>query len=1085
MTNGFLSASTVEMLRKKGISPDCLEKFFNEEGISLNDTNSKKALNFLVDTILKEPDNTLFFDDVYKKGQTANNSDLSYCLHVISCLHAIGIKGNNSQFLRQRFFSILGYNYIDTYRDMREGSKERFAGKKNAEELADYIFENYALVGEYHLNDEEWALLLNEATCIFNSVLDKKSLTAKQATVLTLVMILLSRYEVDGKDDGEDDSFWRSIVRKLGLKECEKNAFNKLTSSLRQIVKCTFVLHNRYGKDKSNKNSNFMSAYTPMKLHALYPKESAFALFTILSDFYKNELDYQFADNDTATYKCLARSISEKQNATSFLTDEEKVKVRSDKLFSGLCALFKDRKNYAALLCERIVKKIDGLLRGNDKMIDPEMNEWDNLLLEWFNARSMNERHEMNRRNVPSERIITRVENVRAAYTLDMESRHVRISLPSIRLGEQAQSSPEYAVYSGDRLIKRGRLSCYGNEVTTVRAFSIDIGELYNDGMRFENGFDVRIRLNFNCRDFSDYDSGTELCKKYLVFNSNGNAMSTTASVRANDTVYIAYPDNHELSVDNAENLFISGTVIRVAEFDYLDNTSILYDNESIMRGAEAKSKFSVHTSVNPASGVWASSNETDYPVFPDEFDVIIEIPEGLTNLHAYQVHHEGHIDSLEVLCNGKTHFTLHCSKAMQSCHISIVEFATGKTEYPLRYIIIKNFSLMLDDTDINETMYFGRTQSCIAKIRYDSAEEEIPLEIDSDNDCAELSLCGVALTVKVPVTHCELDGKYVFSDFKYIWRGDLKYDSVFSVRVPDGYTADIIMDDERELYTTNNRDFQIGAFSPDEPNGSHEAVLKVIPKNGTHYFRAELPLIYYSEAFAPTQQIKPIKLEKLKIYWQPEGLFIGPENTQFTIELSDETGRTLAKVGATTKNEEILCLGLVKDGWIRCRVSITRDDLFSQETVILFDEVTGLGNPDTFMFRNKTIHLEYYRMFDDKAIKIIRKQLDKFTGYVSDIEFDGYSVPPDHPDECPRYTAIIKYYNSRTGDYVPYKFGDGDNGINPIYLWKLDDNTLRICSKGEYDEGFHSCSLIADTSENRISLFDGNPIDDYTYTIL
>lgn len=409
MTNGFLSASTVEMLCKKGISPDCLEKFFNEEGIALNDTNSKKALNFLVKTILKEPDDTIFFDDVYKKGQTANNSDLSYCLRVIGCFHAIGIKGKNSQFLRQRFFSILGYNYIDTYRDMREGSKERFTGKMDAEELADYIFENYALVGEYHLNDEEWALLLNDATCIFNSVLDEKSLTAKQATVLTLVMILLSRYE----DDGEDDSFWRSIVRKLGLKECEENAFNKLTSSLRQIVKCTFVLHNRYGKDKSNKKSNFMSAYTPMKLHALYPKESAFALFTILSDFYKNELDYQFADNDTATYKCLSRSISEKQNATSFLTDEEKVKVRSDKLFSGLCALFKDRRNYAALLCERIIKKIDGLLRGNDKMFDPEMNEWDNLLLEWFNARSMNERHEMNR---ISEDPATHLHNVEIQY---------------------------------------------------------------------------------------------------------------------------------------------------------------------------------------------------------------------------------------------------------------------------------------------------------------------------------------------------------------------------------------------------------------------------------------------------------------------------------------------------------------------------------------------------------------------------------------------------------------------------------------------------------------------------------------------
>lgn len=63
MTNGFLSASTVEMLRKKGISPDCVENFFSEEGIITSDNNQRCAANIVVSSIINIPGNIIFCDD--------------------------------------------------------------------------------------------------------------------------------------------------------------------------------------------------------------------------------------------------------------------------------------------------------------------------------------------------------------------------------------------------------------------------------------------------------------------------------------------------------------------------------------------------------------------------------------------------------------------------------------------------------------------------------------------------------------------------------------------------------------------------------------------------------------------------------------------------------------------------------------------------------------------------------------------------------------------------------------------------------------------------------------------------------------
>ena len=64
---------------------------------------------------------------------------------------------------------------------------------------------------------------------------------------------------------------------------------------------------------------------------------------------------------------------------------DEHLQLRSDTVFSGLQALFRERPGYMAVLSDTIVKKMDALLRGDSNIaFNCERNYWDRLLYEWY-----------------------------------------------------------------------------------------------------------------------------------------------------------------------------------------------------------------------------------------------------------------------------------------------------------------------------------------------------------------------------------------------------------------------------------------------------------------------------------------------------------------------------------------------------------------------------------------------------------------------------------------------------------------------------------------------------------------------------
>ena len=219
--------------------------------------------------------------------------------------------------------------------------------------------------------------------------------------------------------------------------------------------------------------------------------------------------------------------------------------------------------------------------------------------------------------------------------------------------------------------------------------------------------------------------------------------------------------------------------------------------------------------------------------------------------------------------------------------------------------------------------------------------------------------------------------------------------------------------------------------------------------------------------------------MEKGKIIWQPEHLFIGKADTIFTIELYDANKQSLATLSASTQNTEISCPSLVNDGWISCEVSIIEDGLFSSGKKTIFKKTIPLGNKDSFRFTGKTLHLENYRYYDFRSKQVIRRKLNEFTGFLCDITFTGeYTSPQYGMNKYPKYTAVLLFYAMRSGKYIPYKFIKDGEGINPVFVWRLPNDTLMI-SPSDDEEG----SLNIECVGNRISQGDGIPIDDYTYT--
>ena len=1054
MENYGFSPNTLKLLVDNNISPKSVSDFFERNNVDVK----SQAVTELIKTTTSIKRHKIY--------------DIEYNVNLVPKMRGIGIKSQKSHI---EFMCLMNHEFVDTNYDMRIGddlNKDEF---NSAEDLAKYIFDNFPLIGEYEFDSKNGQILrqlLNtRAIEVFNKLLNAVDLTNSEKDVITLEMVLAVRSdevgneETDDTDTNERSSFWEKIFLHFGYSGYDNKEYQYLRSKCVKIVKNTFERHKRYIGINSNV-SNFNIPSTPMKLHALHPKKSVFALFNILLDFYFSELNCKYVENDTKTYVSLSKSLQNKLNDgfnNEFLSEEERNRrLRSDIVMCGFKALFHDRCTYGAMCCEDIIRKTDALLHDDKSLINPKASRWDKLLLEWFESKgaetTLRKRELQSRRE---EKIVTATEKIRIGYTFD-SNRGVMLSMPSgIRLGGKSKSVPEISIsVNGSQIIKRQLESSCG-EITTVRPFDIPLDELAKAGADLSREFNIELNIYFyranedGIVEFDDYCSGDKLKKKYLVFDETGKN-TTIDKFSVNDTVCLAYPSASNLQIDEVENKFKDGKIIPVYSFDLLDNSAIFLDGESVFRGASTRDSFVSYPSVERIDGISVISGDDKHSIFPEPFDVVIQIPESLTNLHTYRVRHEGNDYSLEQLCGGSQSFTLKCTQKIGQ--ISVYEFASEKPWYPLRYAIVDDFEFCLD-----KPLYLYGEDIC--KLRIGAFGEHFEMLADIEDDKIGFEFYGQSFVADIPIVRCELNGKNAFEIKETVWHENISYEDKLTVSVPKGMTAVATINGVPLRSGDNNKSFEIGGFCTKDKIGSLQ--LKV----------DKMTIDLFNIAYSPVFVRNPLKLELGKIIWQPESGFVGPSDSALKLELTPlKSSERKTFRDLTVKDCELDCPELSKNGWIDCCISVADDNVFAgNDFKEIFKERLPLGNKDAFRFDGKMLHLVNYRYYDIIRKQIVVGRLHHFTGYLTNIDFTNvYSTPPniDSDLKFPQYEARIKYYNKNSDRYIEY------GASNPVLAWVGNDNIIYIAPCKGVDEP----SFNINTDNKRIDENDGVPVDNFTY---
>ena len=369
-----------------------------------------------------------------------------------------------SQMTRVQWLASNGFAWKDTgyvepdlcYRDAVKpiGDLDAFA-------IANYVFTRYPLAGEYVPTFAEDQLLYQSAKQTVQKVLKSDTrITARENVVLVLETIeLLKTWSSDVLSEETGNTFWSYVFQQYGFNaENSDAAGDRLYVHFRKAIKDTLTHYKRFFAPQGTHRY-----YTSLLLHAMAPRQSIEALFSILFDFYVKNLDFQYVDEDIS-YKVFTKGMRARWDDK--IKKNEDLHLRSDAVFSGLQALFKERPGYMAVLCDSIVKRMDALLRGEiGDMLTPKEDYWDYLLVEWYHKKSNTERIRVQgeKRQRQAEYVATSAERIFVQYTMSKE--RVGLALPRIRLSRVGDRRPVIRLYQNEALIFEDELSVTGDDL--------------------------------------------------------------------------------------------------------------------------------------------------------------------------------------------------------------------------------------------------------------------------------------------------------------------------------------------------------------------------------------------------------------------------------------------------------------------------------------------------------------------------------------------------------------------------------------------------------------------------------------------
>lgn len=900
------------------------------------------------------------------------------------------------------------------------------------EKLCHLLFTSTPLIGEARLSSEQYQDFSQKGTMLFSKFMNagEQSLSQLEKQILAAAVVFHVQ-EMDDKRviaDETDDHLWDRVLERLGFDQTiygckQQNAYLKLRN---------FIWNNlRVSTDHGKKY------YNTLKMQALAPASSILELYNVIYQFYKKNLECQYEEAENA-FLILAQNIQQK-------TKKERSDVDIDlgsgvwALKSSLKVLFQYQPEYMAAVCDAVTQKMDLLLRGDDPNFC-DCNRWDILLKQWFQTKTFAEQEKMRqvRAKRIRQRIITKKESIHPEYLLS--NAEIILRLPNIRLPEITRPPVAY-LYQKNRLVAECKMSVYGDSMCyTTQEFSFDLEHI--DGIHFDEGFDFRVEIR--CGGNIVYDSLTELCRDYMVFNEKG--FETSIAKCLEGRAWIIAAGDAKVEVDDPDDDYYDESVnYQCFYVSLLSTKALLVNGTDILQQKESQQTFfrcyCIPDAVQNALALSEGKAIQIYEKTPF-LHIVLGEDESAKN---YQIFFDSNQHALYEYLGENKIFNIPLPSSVRFCHsIKIKDFHTGHTVFETAYIILPQFSYTF-----SEPYYLNETCQGSVAVRFSGGLHTHSFGLLENQDSVQIPISGNSLNISidVPKVHMTVNGENLLHWLKHKWYEDIPQTAFLKINVPQNVKVDLFLDGQPIPKTRRGASYELGNYIYSSHRNSAVRTLGAIIRTGNEMRELKITDIY----FEPTFLSSPLFRDGTSIMWKPESYFIGPEAPDFVVELDNDTQEPwtyCALKAGKLFEKNFVC----KPGIYGCRVflDLPCDDPFitgNRHKLVWEDHFEIKDNPES-RFENKCIRLTKVWFWSYETKKTEVANIHYNDALIVDIHYAGLS-DLDGELECaiPIYEGILGF-RSPSGQWN-YMNNDPDSelyeNINPITFGITGEHYVKV----------------------------------------
>lgn len=971
-----------------------------------------------VEKLLKLFPNRVIFADQYLK----QTGVLSYEIHKIAKARG----QTRAEWLATQGFVWKETGYVEP--DMRYRDVEAPSDCSDAFSIADYVFRRFPLAGAYILTNEENQMLYQSANQTVKKILmDDTRITRREEVVLVLETIeLLKSWSTDLLDNDGASTFWKYIFMQYGFNpENSEVAEKRLYSRFRSAIKNTLGSYKRFFAPVETQRY-----YTSLLLHALAPKQSIDSLFNILFDFYVKNLDFQYVVEDIS-YKVFTKGMRARWD--NRVVKDDHLQLRSDAVFSGLQALFRERPGYMAVLADSIVKKMDALLRGdNEVVLDTARNYWDRLLYEWYHKKSSTERVHVQgeRRQHKAEYVATTTDRIFVQYAL-MDER-AGLNLPRIRLSSVEDVRPEIQITQNGKVVFEDELSVTGNDLClTTRSRFIPFQE-----MEYDFSAAPHLQVEIQYKNQTLYRSEAKLDRNYILFDASGNERTPKTG-----TAYLFASGASSVESACEDGIYQLPHPGQLYRINLSAAASVAVDGVEIFADDATASQFRHHTSQRRISGLRIVEQGNYADIFPSPFLLTIRMPEGESTLR-YQISADGIRLGQDQLTNNDGSFEISSAEDDGVLHrIRIIDVADDSVKYEYRYMILRECRVSMD-----KPLYRSGSDFVQVTVSWRGSEfkTEIPLPLGAEQVNFSTPGFSYQFELNVPAVQCIFMGNNAFSAPEAIWYKEIGSGEFVTLRMPAGWTGSLLLDASAVPPAPSKEQFELGNMlrSLVNPDGVRTLWASLKDERG-HHEKHKITTIVFTPQFLRS----PLEMHEGKLCWQVKDNYYGDPNPQFQISCSLPNGETLC-YHASSEDCVLAETCELPDGRYSYQVFLSsRKSVFAANSSyqLVYKGELLVGDPHVFAFEQKEILLGDALCWDFGTDTLKTVFMAPGCGVIRDLVYQGESVASGESVGAPFYIGTM-YFVDHAGNYRPFNANPASKGfelVNPVNLWIVNEHLL------------------------------------------